>query len=133
MTGQDAQAGLFGTLRRMLANALELAQVRLQLLGTEVELAAQRLVEGLLWGAMAVLVLGLGLVLLCGLLILLVQDAYRLAAVGVLALLFLVGGLWLLGQARQRIRRASGLFEASVAELRRDRAALSPNGQDGPG
>jgi uncharacterized membrane protein YqjE len=123
------ESGLFASSRRLLATAFEMAQVRLALLGTEVEFEKRRLFDGLLWGAVAVLALGIGLVLLCGFVILLFWEGYRLAAVGVLALLLLVGSVLSMREARQRLRSPTGMFNASVAELERDRAGLQASGQ----
>lgn len=122
-------SGLFASLRQLLATALEIAQVRLDLLGTEVELEKRRLFDALLWGVIALVVLSLGLVLLCGFVILLFWEGYRVPAVGVLALLFLAGGGLLVRQVRQRLRNRKGIFDVSVAELERDRAGLHASGQ----
>lgn len=118
------ETGLFASVRRLLATALEMAQVRLDLFSTELELEKRRLFDGLLWGAAGLLAVGLGLVLLCGFVILLFWDGYRLAAVGVMTLLFLGGGALLLRASRQRLRSAGGMFNASVKELERDQAGL---------
>ncbi|WP_296443155.1 phage holin family protein [Rhodoferax sp. UBA5149] len=113
----------------MLATVLEMAQVRLDILGTDAELEKRRFFDGLLWGAVALMVLGVGLVLLCGFVILLFGDAHRLPALGVMALLFLVLGVLLIREARQRLSNPSGMFKASLAELERDRAGLQASGQ----
>lgn len=133
MSGPEAGGGLLASLRGMLANAVELAQVRLQLLGTELELAANSIFDGLVRAAAALVLLALGLVLLCGFILLVVQDSYRLAATGLLALLLLGAGAWLLMQARKRLDGAAGIFRQSLAELRRDRDALAPRGLDEQG
>lgn len=117
---------------RLLATVLQMAQVRLQLLGTEVELEKRRLFDGLLWGGVALVALGLGLVLLCGFVILLFWEGYRLAAVGGMTVLFLVGGTLMLRHARYRLSNrndSKGMFEASLAELKRDQADLNGAGQ----
>ena len=129
MSNPVQESGLFTSLRRFLHTALEIAQVRLDLLGNELELEKRRLFDGLLWGAFALLILGIGLVLFCGFVVLLFWDGYRLAAVGAMALLFLAGGVLLMGEARQRLRNATGMFSASLAELERDRAGLQASGQ----
>ena len=51
------EIGLFASLSRLLATVLHMAQVRLQLLGTEVELEKRRLFDGLLWAGIAIVVL----------------------------------------------------------------------------
>ncbi len=121
------ESGLFASLSRLLATVLHMAQVRLQLLGTEVELEKRRLFDGLLWAGIAIVVLALGLVLLCGFVVLLFWDGYRLAAVGAMALLFLLGGGFMLSHARRRLQnrsRSKGMFDESLAELKRDQADL---------
>lgn len=127
------ESGLFASVSRLLGTALQMAQVRLELLGSELEFEKRRLFDALLWGGAALVVLGLGLVLLCGFVILLFWDGYRLAAVGVMTLLFLAGGVLMLNQARQRLRgpgKLSGMFDASLAELKRDQAGLKSSPQD---
>ena len=122
-------SGLFASLRRLLDTALEMAQVRLNLLGSELEIEKRRLFDGLLWGAVALLLLGVGMVLMCGFVVLLFWEGYRLAAVGVLALLFLAGAVLLMRQAQRRLRNTAGMFNASVNELERDRAELQASSQ----
>ena len=119
--------GLFASLKRLLGTALELAQVRLALLGTELERAGQRLLDGLLWGGAALIVLGVGLMLLCAFLLLLVREDYRLAALGGLTVIFLGASVWLLQAARSRLRSLQNLFELSLNELKQD---LPPSGRD---
>lgn len=129
MSDPVKESGLFSSLRRLLSTALETVQVRLDLLGTEVELEKRRLFDGMLWGAIGLLVLGVGIVLSCGFIILLFWDGYRLAAVGVLALLCVGGSIVLMREARQRLRNPSGVFSVSTAELKRDQAGLQASVQ----
>ncbi|MHB8948325.1 MAG: phage holin family protein [Rhodoferax sp.] len=82
--------GFFASLRRLLGTVLEIAHVRLELLGIELELEKRRLLDALLLGLLALLMAGVGLVLLCGFIILLFWEGYRLAAVGVMMLLVLL-------------------------------------------
>jgi uncharacterized membrane protein YqjE len=108
-----------------------MAQVRLELLGTEVEFEKRRLFDGLLWGGVALLLLGIGLVLLCGFIVLLFSEGYRLAAVGVMAMLFVGGGALMMREARSRLRNPKSMFETSARELAKDRAGLSPKDEHG--
>lgn len=123
-------SGLFASLCRMLGTALEMAQVRLQLLGTEVEREKRRLFDSLLLAMLALLLLGVSLMLLCGFVILLVADAYRLMVLGLIGLALLFAGLLLLRAARQALRSPGGLFNTSTSELARDRSALQMQNQD---
>ncbi len=116
--------GLFASLRQLLATALELAQVRLDLLLTEIEQEKLRVFDALLWAGLALMLLGLGVIMLCGFVVVLLWDHDRLATLGVLTLLFLVAGGLLMRAARNRLRSPSGAFGATVEELRSDLAEL---------
>jgi uncharacterized membrane protein YqjE len=59
-----SRAGLFESLRQLLNTALELAQVRLELLVADLQLEKLRLVEVALRALLGLLLLGLGLLLL---------------------------------------------------------------------
>jgi uncharacterized membrane protein YqjE len=119
--------GLFDALRRLLATGLGIAQVRLELFGTELEAEKLRLFDALWRLALAMLLLGVSLVLGLGFVLLLFQEGYRLAAVGVLTLACAGGGAWLLSQARQAIASPKGgAFALSLGELRSDRDGLLP-------
>ncbi len=118
--------GLLDSLRRLLGTVLEIGQVRLEIFGTELELEKRRLFDGLLWGAVALMVLGLGFALFLGFVILLVWEGYRLPAIGVMAVVFLTSGAYLLRTARQRLSDSNGLFNSTLSEIKRDRAALNP-------
>lgn len=127
MNGSESGRGLFWSLRRLLATLLELAQVRLELLLTELEEEKLRLFDALLLAAGALVALGIGVVLLVGFVILLFPESQRVAVVGVLALLLFAGSAWALVAARRRLRTPGGLFEATRRELARDRADLAGN------
>ncbi len=121
-----SRAGLFESLRQLLHTALELAQVRLELLVADLQLEKLRLVEVALRALLGLLLLGLGLLLLIGFLLMLLWDGYRLPALGVLTLLCLGGGALLLQAAKRRLREGDELFAATRAEFERDRVALRP-------
>lgn len=124
---EPAQSGgLIASLRQLLGTLLEIAQVRLELISTELELEKRRWFDALWLAALAFVCIALGLVLLCGTLLLLFWEGYRLAAAAALTVLLLGGGALLLAQARRRLRQAGGMFSASVRELRRDRGADTP-------
>lgn len=131
MKDSVSESGLLASLRRLLATALEIAQVRVDLLGTEIEFEKRRIFDGLLWAAISLLVLGIGLVLLCGFVILLFWEGYRLSALGILALLFLTSGAALIYRAGRFLRNKKNIFNASLSELERDRAELISSGQHG--
>jgi uncharacterized membrane protein YqjE len=133
MGAKVSGGGLFASTGRLLGTVLEMAQVRLELLGTEIETEKQRLFDSLLQAIIGLQLLSVGLLLICGFLTLLVSDSYRLAALGCMALLLLVAGLLLLQSARQRLRSPKGMFNASTTELQRDRADLQANAEHDAG
>ena len=126
MAEDTPQTGLLAQLRQRIDVGLSLLQVRLALLGTELEIEKQRLLAGFFWGAAALISLTLALVMFSALVILLLWDGYRLAALALLVAFFLAGAAGLLQVARARLAGGSNLFRASLAELDRDRAALAP-------
>ncbi|MFM6992947.1 MAG: phage holin family protein [Rhodoferax sp.] len=122
--GNASPDGLLASLKQLLKTLLETVQVRLELIGTELELEKSRLFDVLVMALLALVFLALGMVLLCGTVILLFPDGWRLAAAAGMAMFFLAGGLGLLAMARRRLRNPSGVFHASAKELARDREAL---------
>jgi uncharacterized membrane protein YqjE len=120
-SGSHAGGGLLASVRQLVSTLLETAQVRLELLGTELEAEKRRVLDVLVLVAVALVCLSLGLVMLCATVVLLVDPAYRWAAAGAMALLMLGGALALLGLARRRLRNPLGMFHASAQELARDR------------
>ncbi|PHM20593.1 MAG: hypothetical protein CK604_06650 [Curvibacter sp. PD_MW3] len=121
----NADGGLFASVRQLLATGVETLRVRLELLSTEVEQEKIRLFDAVLWAGLALLLLGMGLLFLCGLIVVLLWDQHRLLALGGLTVVFLGSGYWVLQIARTRLRAPGGLFASSVAELERDRSELA--------
>lgn len=117
-------AGLYHSLRRLLATLLDIGQVRAGLLSAELEREKLRIFDGLVWAAVALLFLGLGLLLLAALLVALAPETVRLLLLGLLALASLGLGVWLMQQARRRLASPAGPAPASRAELAQDIAAL---------
>lgn len=119
------QAGLLGSLRALLGTTLQVAQARLELLGVELEQEKTQLFDALWWGALALVLLAAGLVLAVGFVVLLMQEGYRLPALGLLTLVCLGGGVALLRHAKRCLHSPDGAFAASVGEIARDRASLA--------
>ncbi len=121
-----ANAGLLVSLRRLGATTIEIARVRLELLGTEVERQKLSILSALLWAALGSVCVAVGLVLLSGLVVLLFWDSYRLQAIAALVFAYFLIGALMLRHAVSQIQTPSGAFAASRDELARDHAALSP-------
>ena len=116
------QSGLFASLRQVTATALEMAQVRLELLGTELEFEKRRLFDGILIAAVAMVFLGVGLVLLSALIIIQFWDDYRLTTITSLSVFFLCLGVFCVVQSKKRLKNPLGIFCTSAAELKIDRS-----------
>ena len=123
--GTGGPAPLIASLRQFVASAIELAEVRLELLGTELEQQKQRIASGLVWAMLAVVLFALALVMLTACVLLLFWEGYRLQAAGAMLLLFLAGGALAWRHALARLKTPPGAFALSVAELGRDRGAVS--------
>ena len=110
--------------RRIGANVLDLARTRLELAAIELQEGAHRLLGYLDW-AVAAAVLGLfalGLVILF--VLVLFWDTHRLAAVGGMAVLFILGTLFAVMRLRAGLAARPPMLPATLAELRKDAAAL---------
>jgi uncharacterized membrane protein YqjE len=132
MPNAARESGFFSSLKQLLSTVFEIAQVRFELAGTELELEKRRLFDGLIWSAVALLCLSVGLALFCGFIILLLWDGYRLAAVGVLALVFIGVGTFLALSARKRVRNQHTMFNASLNELKQDLNGLQQKSHNEP-
>lgn len=116
--------GLFGSLKTLGATLAAILQNRLELLSTDIAEERARLGSILLLSLVALFCLGVGVLLLTLLVVVLFWDTHRLAALGSLTVLFLAAGGWIGGLALQRLRKKPRLFEASIAELAKDREHL---------
>lgn len=118
------RAGLYETLRQLFDTALELAQVRLALLVSDLEVEKQRLLGVALRAMLGLMLLSVGLLLAIGIILLLMWNNHPLAALVGLMVVCVGGGLWLLHAARRALRRGTGLLAATNGELERDRVAV---------
>src|SRR4030042_69997 len=122
--GTSCRGGLFDSLKVLAATLLAIAHTRLELLSTELEEERVRLSSMLVWTLAALFCAGLGVVLATLFVVLALWDIHRLLALGIPAILFLLGAVvaWLIvrGKARAKPR----LFAASPAELSQDRKGL---------
>lgn len=119
-----AGGGLFDSLKTLGATLAAILQNRLELLSTDLAEERARLGSILLLALVALFCLGVGVLLLTLLVVVLFWDTHRLAALGTLTALFLAAGAWIGWLARERLRSKPRLFEASIAELEKDREHL---------
>ena len=103
------------------ATLLAIAHTRLELLSTELEEQRVWLSSMLVWTLIALFCAGVGVVLATLFVVIALWDTHRLLALGIPAILFLLGAAlaWLivLGKARAKPR----VFETSLGELSKDR------------
>jgi len=126
MADARSREGIFGSLKGLLGTAAALLKNRLELLGVELAEERERLLALLVWSVVACVGLAAGLVFFAVLITVLLWDSSRLLALGVFSTLFLGTGFYALAMASRLARAGSKLFAASLAELHKDGAALTP-------
>ena len=121
---ESPQAGLFDSLKALLATLFGIAQTRVELISIEVEEQLARLVSLLVWGLVALFFAFAGVMFSAIAFIVLFWDSNRvLAAAGLAAafvLLAVIAVLGFIARAKARPR----LFKASLDELAKDRSQL---------
>ncbi len=123
--GQQTETLLAGA-RGLLHDGVQMLRVRLELLGVEARDHVTDMVEGLLAGLAAVLLLVVGFVFLAVLLTVLLWDSHRTLALAVFTTLFLTGGGVALAFVWTRWQRRRQWFASSLRELRADEERLQP-------
>lgn len=120
----SARPGLFSSLRGFATTSVALLRTRLELLKVEAQEEVGRIASLLVWGIAAVLLGVAGLVFFAVFVTVLLWDSHRLLALGIFAALFIAAAVVAINTALRLVRQGSQLFSASLAELRRDEAAL---------
>lgn len=123
--GAGQRGGLFDSLRTLAATVLAIGRTRLELLSTELEEELVWRSSMLVWTLVALFCAGVGAVLITLFFVVLLWDTSRLLALGIPALLFLLGAAlsWRLVLAKARAKPR--LFSATLAELSKDREQLT--------
>lgn len=118
--------GLFGSIRNLAASVVAHLHTRLELFATEFVEEKLRLTS-LLISVMLVLFFTFMTLVLAVLFVLAAywDTPYRLHAVAILAVLFLAGAAITGGMVRAKLKSRPRLFEASLAELYKDRQQLN--------
>jgi len=122
---ESRRGGLFDSVKVLAATLVAIARTRLELFSTEIEEQWVWLVSMLVWTLAALFCAFVGVVLATLFVVVALWDTHRLLALGIPAILFLVGAalasLIVLGKARSKPR----LFAASLAELSKDHNELT--------
>lgn len=119
-----ASGGLFESLKTLSVSLISIVQTRLELLSTDVAEEREQLTSFLVLVLVALSFLGVGVVLLAILIVVAFWETHRLLALAGLTGLFLTAGIGLGWYAMHRVRTKPRLFEASLAELSKDRQHL---------
>jgi uncharacterized membrane protein YqjE len=118
------QAGLLGSIRRLLSTLISVASTRLELLANELYEERLHIGQMLLYFFSALFCIGMALLLLTAFIVVLCWDEHRLAVLGGAGALFMVLGLLLAAKLRSIAKIRSKLFSVSLAELHKDREQL---------
>ena len=121
---RQPRAGLFESIKALLATMVSVAHTRLELFSTEIQEQVDRAIARLLWSLLALFFLALGVLLGAVAVIIAFWDSYRLGAAVVLSLFSLGVAvlLWLWLRARAAV--APRLLEATLDELAKDEQRL---------
>ena len=120
-----ATGGLFDSLKTLSGSVVGIVHTRLEMLSTDIAEERAHLTTLLVLGMVSLFCLGVGVVLLAILIVVAFWESHRLAALGGLTGLFLIAGAGLAWLAMHKARTRPRLFEASLAELSKDRQHLS--------
>lgn len=120
MLNSNARAAL----KRVVSSLLGMGQTRLELAGVELAQARQSTVRTVLWSLLTALAFSLASVFLCALVIALSWESYRFTAIAACAAFYLVLGSYFYVKLKDTLSAQPPLFEATLAELGRDRQAI---------
>lgn len=121
--------GFFDSLRRALATLIELAYTRLELVGVEIEATVRHSLNLLLWSIIAVFSATMSILMLVLTMLIALWDTHRMLAAGAITAFFASAALAAAFVVRHRIRTRPRLLATTIAELRRDAAALDGSGR----
>ncbi|WP_354682201.1 phage holin family protein [Cupriavidus necator] len=112
------------SVRNLLNSVVAMVQTRLELASVEFAEERSRLMKIALMALVGLAFFGLGLITLTALIAILFWDTYRWQALGTLTVLYLLLSTGCLLYARNLVRNAPPMFEATLAEIDKDREIL---------
>lgn len=121
--------GILGSLRALGGTVLELAGTRVELAVVELRQEGERRKEMLVLALAAAVFLGIALLFASFFVVAAFWDSHRLAAVGGVTLFHLAAGAGALLVLRRKARLAPPPFEATLAEIARDREMMRGLGE----
>ena len=120
-----SQENLLSSIKGLVSTGASIAQTRLELISVDVQIARTKFIGLLVMIVSALFFLFFGLVMLALFIVIYSWESDRMMALGLLTSAFLLIGLILAAMIMQSLRTMPKLFEASIAELAKDREALS--------
>lgn len=120
-----SQENLLSSIKGLVSTGASIAQTRLELISVDVQIARTKFISLLVMIVSALFFLFFGLVMLALFIVIYSWESDRMMALGLLTSTFLLIGLILAAMIMQSLRTMPKLFEASIAELAKDREALS--------
>lgn len=119
------QENLLTSIKGLAATGASIAQTRLELLSVDVQIARSKFISLLVMIVSALFFLFFGLVMLALFIVIYSWETDRMMALGLLTGAFISVGCILALLIMQSLRKMPRLFEASIAELSKDREELS--------
>lgn len=120
-----SQENLLSSLKGLLSTGASIAQTRLELISTDVQIARSKFISLLLMIVCTLFFLFFGLVMLALLIVIYSWESDRMLALSLLTSGFLAVGLTLALVVLRSLKTMPKLFEASIAELAKDRQELA--------
>ena len=120
-----SQENLLSSIKSLVSTGSSIAQTRLELISVDVQIARTQLISLLVMIMSALFFLFFGLVMLALFIVIYSWETDRMMALALLTGAFLSIGLILAILVMRSLRTMPKLFEASIAELAKDREALS--------
>ncbi len=120
-----SQENLLSSLKNLVSTGASIAQTRLELISTDVQIAKSKFISLLVMIVFALFFLFFGLVMLALLIVIYSWETDRILALTLLTSGFLVVGLILATLILQSLRTMPKLFAATIAELQKDCQELS--------
>ena len=120
-----SQENLLSSLKNLVSTGASIAQTRLELISTDVQIARSKFISFLVMIVFALFFLFFGLVMLALLIVIYSWETDRILALTLLTSGFLAVGVILAAVILQSLRTMPKLFEATISELQKDREELS--------
>lgn len=120
-----APSGLSGALSRLAASAVDLVRTRAELAAIEFDEARELAKDRVALLVVGLVCVAMGLIAATAFVVVLFWDTYRLTALGLVTVAYLLGGLIAFWRFSEHRRSDPRPFAATLAELERDREWLA--------